>query len=144
MADRVRRPKKYDEFMSELKNRGSFETLKDILVFAACLGISKSKRESFKDAAEPINLQTFGAEFDRMVINSIAIKETGDPMVMAKSRSDESILIFEEYACGGLGIMQNQISGSDHFSTEEALVDLVMSYQEPGKILDEISALSDF
>ena len=142
MADRVRRPKKFEEFMTELKDRGAFETLKDILVFAACLGQRRGQRTSFKESAEPINLQTFGAEFDKMVFNTIAIKETEDPFVMASNRTDESVLIFEEYACGGLEIMRNEISGT-HTDMEEVLIGLVMAEQTQGKILDEITALGD-
>ncbi len=143
MADRVRRPKKYEDFMAELKDSGAFETLKDILVFAACLGLRRNQRASFKEAAESINLQTFGAEFDKMVFNTIAIKETGDPFVMANNRSDESVLIFEEYACGGLEVMSNEISGA-HTDKEEVLIGLVMAEQTQGKILDEITGLGGF
>lgn len=140
MTDRVRRPKHYEDFMAELKDSGSFDTLKDALVFAACLGLSRNQKVSFKDSAEPIPIQYFRAEFDKMIINTIAIRDTGDPMVMADARSDESIKIFEEYACGGLEVMNNLIAGSQ-FSVEEALIDLVMSTQKSGKILDEITSL---
>ena len=142
MVDRVRRPKEFEEFMAELRDSGAFETLKDILVFAACLGLSRNERASFKDTAEPINLQTFGAEFDKMVINTIAIKASGDPLIMANSRVDDSVRIFEEYACGGLGIMRNQVSGA-YTDKVEALVDLVMAGQKGGKVLDEITALGE-
>ena len=73
---------------------------------------------------------------------SLSIKETGDAFVMADNRSDECILIFEEYACGGLGIMKNHVSGA-HTNKEEALIDLVMAEQDQGKILDEITALGE-
>ena len=40
MVERIRRPKKFDEFLNELTNKdqGVFRTYKDALIFAACLG----------------------------------------------------------------------------------------------------------
>ena len=60
---RVKRPKQYAELMDELKKSETFETLKDVLVFAACLGLSKKRKANpvdAKDSAEPIHPSEIG------------------------------------------------------------------------------------
>lgn len=144
MADRVRRPKQYDELLRLLKEQTNiFPTLKDAIVFAACLGLSRDKRVSFDKTSEPINMQTFGDEFDQMTIDVIGILASDDdPMIMATERSDERVRIFEEYACGGLEIINHEVvqGGAD---LEDGLVRLVLEEQKDDSILSEITDLSE-
>jgi dnd system-associated protein 4 len=141
MVDRVRRPKKYEELMTNLKDSGSFETLKDVLVYAASLGLQKNTREEFKETSEPINLHIFSGTFDVMVLNLIAIKESGDPRIMANERSDDRVKIFEEYACGGLGVIDNHFQGSGDIV--ETLTGLIMQVEAKKNTLDEIVGLAN-
>lgn len=144
MADRVRRPKQYDELLRLLKEQTNiFPTLKDAIVFAACLGLSRDKRVSFEKTSEPINMQTFGEEFDQMAIDVIGISASDDdPMIMATERSDERVRIFEEYACGGLEIINHEVfqGGAD---LEDGLIRLVLEEQKDDSILSEITDLSE-
>ena len=143
---RVKRPKQHSGLMDELvKNTGTFDTLKDLLVFAACLGLSKGRKTNpleAKDSAEPIELQRFSAEYDKMVINTIAIKDSGDPYIMGDEKTQERIAIFEQYAAGGLEIIHNRLA-SKHMEPDEVLVDLVMNEQGDSNVLNEITALAD-
>jgi dnd system-associated protein 4 len=75
-------------------------------------------------------------------MNAIAIADTEDPFVMAKAREDEKIKIFEEYACGGLEILENLL-GQAQLSWNEALAALVMDEEKSGGILDIITGLAD-
>ena len=142
MADRVRRPMRFDDLLVELtRDTGIFKTYKDALVFAACLGYSRGKRVAFEKSSEPINVQIFSGKFDQMVINTVAIAELTDPYVMASDRQDERLKIFEEYACGGLEIMENEI-GHGGLSMDEGLINLILQAEDGGRILDEITDLA--
>lgn len=142
MADRVRRPQQFDGLLSELtKGKEVFQTYKDALVFAACLGFKRDRCVPFEKSGEPINLHVFSGQFDAAVMNAIAIAKLGDPFVMAKNREDEKIKIFEEYACGGLEILENML-GQGHVPKHEALVALVLDEEKSGGILDVISGLA--
>ncbi|MBR1285379.1 DNA phosphorothioation-associated protein 4 [Bradyrhizobium sp. AUGA SZCCT0177] len=142
MADRVRRPQRFDDFLSELtKGREVFQTYKDALVFAACLGFKRGRKVQFDKTGEPINLHTFSGQFDAAVMNAIAIADVGDPFVMANNREEEKIRIFEEYACGGLEIMEGLL-GQAQLSRHEALSALIMDEEKSGGILDIITGLA--
>lgn len=138
MADRIRRPAQFEDFLSNLKKNDFFDSFKDVLVFAACLGFSREKRVSFSRSSEPIHMTTFSGEFDLMVMDMLSIKETGEPKMMADSNADERIKIFEEYACGGLEIMKHELGQSGQF--EEDLISMI--FNEENSILEEISDLS--
>ena len=140
---RVKRPKEYNELMEKLKNIGPFDGLKDIMVFAACLGVSKKRKNSFKETSEPMRLSIFNGDYDKMVINTIAIKETSDPFIMANEKIQERIEIFEQYACGGLEIISNRLNSSKHLSIDETLIDIVLAERGDSNVLDEITALAD-
>jgi len=140
---RVKRPYQYEKLMDQLKDAGPFETLKDVMVFAACLGLSKNRKNCFKKTSEPIALSIFSGDYDKMVINTIAIKDTNDPFIMGNDRINERIEIFEEYACGGLEIIDNSLKSSKHLSINETLIDMVLAEQGDSNILDEITALAD-
>jgi dnd system-associated protein 4 len=144
MADRVRRPEKFKDFLTEItQEKEVFRYYKDALVFAACLGYSRGKRVPFEKTSEPIHLTVFSGNFDEMVMNTIAIAELDDPYVMARNREDEKIKIFEEYACGGLEIMENEL-GQGNLSIDEGLINMVMGEEESDRILDEITDLGNF
>jgi len=141
MADRVRRPERFKDFLTEITQEKSvFRTYKDAMVFAACLGYSRGKRVPFDKTSEPINLQVFSGKFDEMVMNTIAIAELDDPFVMARNKEDEKIRIFEEYACGGLEIMENEVA-QGKLAIDEGLISMIMGEEESDRILDEITEL---
>jgi dnd system-associated protein 4 len=141
MADRVRRPERFKDFLTEITHeKAVFRTYKDAMVFAACLGYSRGKRVPFEKTSEPINLQVFGGKFDEMVLNTIAIAELDDPFVMARNREEEKIRIFEEYACGGLEIMENEVA-QGKLAIDEGLISMIMGEEESDRILDEITEL---
>ena len=145
MADRVRRPQQFEEMMAELcKEKGLFKTYKDLMIFAACLGFKRRKRVEFNKSSEPINLQIFSGSFDHTVINTIAIAETNDPTVMSseQDKSDQRIKVFEEYACGGLEILQDEIWDSKLMSWEDAFLRFVLQEETESSLLDDITSLA--
>lgn len=138
MVDRVRRPQKYDQLLKNLVDEKKiFSTYKDCIVFAACLGASRGCSNDFEKSSEPVNLQYFRGQFDEMVINTIAIAECDDPLIMSKEREAEKIRIFENYICGGLGILENEID-SGNLNTLAILTNLVLREAEKDSILSDL------
>lgn len=131
MKGAVRRPiqfeKMLEDFIKDKKDK-IFETYKDAIVFAACLGFEKNERQSFQQSSEPIKIHIFKDQ-DIAVINAIALAETGDPKVMSESE-EKKLEIFEEYACGGLEILKNKVyEGSG--SQQDNLISLIIDQLAP-------------
>lgn len=101
---------------------GPFETYADVLAFAATLGIKHKRRvplvgEVSKRDPSPIHRETFSAKGYDMVMNLIAIADRGDPKILASNEvsSAERVQAFEEYANGGLEILEEMLRGTiDH------------------------------
>ena len=144
MVDRVRRPEQFSELMDELKkDNGVFKTLKDVMIFAACLGYKRDKRVPFSKSAEPISLHIFNGKYDATVIDSIAISVSdNDPKILADTMSDARILIFEEYACGGLEILKTEFVDGKVSVWEDALLSLIMGEESDNQILTDITGLA--
>ena len=65
----VRRPKEYEQMLYDLcQSEGKiFNSYKEAMVFAACLGYSKNEKTEFSKSSEPIGMHIFHAEFDEAV-----------------------------------------------------------------------------
>lgn len=104
----VRRPREMSDLLGELTDGGHpFPTMRDALVFAASLGWARDKRVPFENSAEPIR---WGTMTNRLgtedLVNMLATAATEDPEVLAAGRESERLEIFEEYANGGLQVIQ--------------------------------------
>ena len=140
MADRVRRPLDFEYLLTQLKDLKVFSSYKEALVFAACLGFNRGKRVSFTKSSEPIHLTTFSGKYDMMIFDVIAICEAKDnPMMMSEQNSDERIRIFEEYACGGLEILSNEVNNKN---VESDLINLILAERSDLSYLEELSGIS--
>jgi len=124
VVDRVRRSPEYDDLLNEFREKKIFPTYKDALLFAACLGYSRKKRRVFAKSSEQVHLTNFRDEYNLSIINIIAVAESSSLFLMNKSNEAERIKIFEEYACGGLEIIKNEIWGS--LDLERGLEMLIM------------------
>lgn len=143
MAARVRRPAEFDDMLNELREAGLFGTYKDALVFAAALGFRRGSRKAFKKSSEPIDLDIFRGDFDRTIMNILAVEEADDPIMIAPSSEDARVLCFEEYANGGLEIMKREIwDGKQDW--RDGLLALVQHEEEEHTMLDDITELADF
>lgn len=101
----VRRPADKEELLQRLVDResGAFPTMRDALVFAAALGWNLKSRIPFQESAGTIEYATlinrFGTED---LINVLAYAEAHDPNILGDQYLRDRILIFEEFANGGL------------------------------------------
>jgi dnd system-associated protein 4 len=136
---RIRRPAKYEQFMNKIaSSKGDaqvFDSLKDCLVFSAALGYKNYKREPFRDSSEPIQFSTFSGNYDKIFINALAIKESGDTSMLNNSKLDDKILIFEEYACGGLSILENKLA----LNPEKEIVAMLLREVSKRDLIDDIT-----
>ena len=109
---RVRRPQEHEVLIQSLRDEGGFPTIRDALLFAAGLGIHSQRRKSFEAANEPIRYETVvDPPYAGAFINMIAAVECQDDAeILDLERLDERIVIFEEYANGGLGFLQEELN----------------------------------
>ncbi|MEP0798975.1 DNA phosphorothioation-associated protein 4 [Funiculus sociatus] len=116
---------------------GPFQTYADAIVFAAALGAKHKKRvplgEISKREPSPIRLEYFATMGHDWVIKLLGITETQDIKILSLNEEEYEAKrnhIFEEYANGGLEILQNELRGSVDYS-ERIL--LFLSYERTSK-----------
>jgi dnd system-associated protein 4 len=100
-----------------------FETYADVMIFAASLGYSRKKSIPLTDIAkkpEPIRPNIFSHREYDTAINLLGISHTKNQNILGSDEESNSdkIRIFEEYANGGLEIVQDRLRGSiDYLDT---------------------------
>ena len=128
---RVRRSKDKSNLLDRLtksENRATspFDSYRDVIIFCAALGWWRKRRVSFDSSDEPIRWETMtslpGAE---MLVNMLAVSQTDDPTILLDERFDDRIVIFEEYANGGLEVLRESLDQSPKPAVD-VLRDLVM------------------
>jgi dnd system-associated protein 4 len=110
---RVRRPKDKEALLNLLIDRergGPFATYKDILVFAAALGFANGRREPFTQTSEPIDWSVFSGFGDAALVDMISIAMDERLELLAGNHDDDRLTQFEEYANGGLVLIEQRIA----------------------------------
>jgi dnd system-associated protein 4 len=128
---------------------GPFQTYVDAMVFAAALGVKHKKRvplgETAKREPSPIPQENFASMGHDLIIKLLAINETQDIKILASREEeyeDKRTQIFEEYANGGLEILQNELRGAVDYS--ERLLLVLISGRDKQDKSDEEFDLSKF
>lgn len=122
-ANRIRVAKDKAELVKELvaskDTTGPFQTYVEVMVFAAALGVRYKKRvplgETTKREPSPIPQENFASLGYELIIKLLGINETQDIQIISsieEKYEDQRTQIFEEYANGGLEILQNELRGS--------------------------------
>ncbi|WP_375511977.1 DNA phosphorothioation-associated protein 4 [uncultured Nostoc sp.] len=120
---RIRVAKDKAELVKDLTSSdggtGPFNTFADVIVFAAALGAKHKKRvalgEISKREPSPIRIEYFASMGNDILIKLLAINETKDIKTLSINEEEyerQRNHIFEEYANGGLEILQNELRGS--------------------------------
>jgi dnd system-associated protein 4 len=104
-----------------------FQTYVEVLVFAAALGAKHKKRvpiTEFTKSLDPIRRDYFSSNSCELTINLIAFTETQDHKILADDEISDAqrINIFEEYANGGLEVLQNELRGAVDYSERILLI----------------------
>jgi dnd system-associated protein 4 len=113
MPRRVRRPKD-KEGLFKLLTEGEmaiFNSYKDVFMTAASIGFKYGKKEPFDQTSEAIAWTIFSGQTDLPIINAIALNETEDVNILLNDDEtfDRKFNIVEEYANGGLQILQERV-----------------------------------
>lgn len=141
MSNDVRRPKQYEEMLKKLcqDEHRIFATYKEAMVFAACLGFQEGKRVPFDKSSEPIRLDVFRGDYDEAIMRCIGLVETRDPTIMGAARHAECLRIFEEYACGGLEILDAEVYQAPAEWDQHLLRLVVKQAKTDNSVLDDIT-----
>jgi dnd system-associated protein 4 len=107
---------------------GAFQTYADVIAFAASLGAKYQKRsplpEISKSEPAPINLEVFISRGYDSLIKLIAVVATQDINILSQDTEAEEqrILIFEEYANGGLEKLREDLRGAVDYTERLLLI----------------------
>jgi len=137
MENRIRVAKDKAELVKSLiasaENNSPFQFYADVILFAAVLGIKQNQRlplgEISKKEPGPISIEIFIARGYDPVMKLIAIAATENINVISPDRADfeqQRIQIFEEYANGGLDLIDRELCGAVDY-TERILLMLSAS-----------------
>lgn len=128
---------------------GAFSTYADIIAFAASMGAKYQMRSQLIEISQsepaPISLEVFISRGYDPLIKLIAVMETHDIKILSTddaAKEVERILIFEEYANGGLEKLRHELRGAVDYS--ERLVLILNSERYSNEINDENFDLSRF
>ncbi|MDZ8054667.1 MAG: DNA phosphorothioation-associated protein 4 [Aulosira sp. ZfuVER01] len=140
-ANRIRVAKDKAELVKSLvaskDTTGPFQTYVEVMVFAAALGVKYKKRVSLdvisKDLS-PLRQDYFTSSFT-LLINLLAITETEHIKIIGDDNvaDEQRIHIFEEYANGGLEILQNELRGAVDYSERLLLILNSERFQDYGE-----------
>jgi len=105
---------------------GPFQTYVEVMVLAAALGAKHKKRVPLEAVAKdlsPLRQDYFTSSF-ALLINLLAITEIKDIKILGDDEvaDEQRIHIFEEYANGGLEILQNELRGAVDYSERLLLI----------------------
>lgn len=127
---------------------GAFSTYADVIAFAASMGAKHQRRSPLTEISQsepaPISLEVFISRgYDRL-IKLIAVMSTQDIKILSNENSAEAnrVLIFEEYANGGLEKLRHELRGAVDYT--ERLVLIINSERFSTEANDEEFDLSRF
>jgi dnd system-associated protein 4 len=87
--------------------------MRDVLVFAAAIGLSRGSRASFSQrAGDDITLETMRGNLNfKLVCEVIQVAiSDGSANCLAHEHDDDALTAFEEYACGGLNLLEEALA----------------------------------
>ena len=87
-----------------------FRTMKDVFMWAVCLGAQRNKRKSLVGKKIPIfRWAQFDAQIDIPLLKAIAIANSEDVSILLKR--NEILTLAEEYANGGIYDLRDSLLG---------------------------------
>ena len=129
LSKRVRRPAQFEEMIRGLVSGSppAFTTMADLLVYAAAFAYHRDvDRRAFENASEPIALSVFiNSQYDGFIL-MLAAQASGDFGIADVARTDDVILIFEEYAAAGLAMLQDVLQRERRREPVDVLRDLAL------------------
>lgn len=148
---RIKIAKDKAKFVKDLRasydTTGPFQTYVDVMVFAATLGAKRKKRVPLLESArdlDPIRREYFENNRCELLINLLAIYETQNHKILVddEKAEEQRLKIFEEYANGGLEILQQELRGAVDYS--ERILLIISSEREKQEHQEEDFDLNRF
>lgn len=137
---RVRRSKDKEKLLTRLLDEKVFETYRDALAFAAALGYSRNSRQAFDQTSEPIPWSVFSGAGHETLVNLLSVMSNQDFDILGADRFDERLVMFEEFANGGLHTIEELLARADRQSLD-VILDLIMesegAREAPGELAIE-------
>jgi dnd system-associated protein 4 len=125
MTRRVRRPAQHESLLKRLSGEeGPFSTLAEVLAFAAGVGYAEDRRVPFARSGEPIDFDVFQRLGVEGFIDMLAVAAHDEVSILSAEQVDQRLTTFEEYANGGLEVLQNRLVQSK--ADLETLLSIVM------------------
>jgi dnd system-associated protein 4 len=147
MATRLRRAKDKEGIFKKLVNDDDapFLQYSHAFLMAACVGYLYKKREPLAAGGEQIPLTVFNDDADLAIINAIAFAETEDLKILLSTEEqlDRKFEIIEEYANGGVRILNDKILNSPGKNIDNLLNHIFEHAGKDEENLDSISGLAD-
>jgi dnd system-associated protein 4 len=107
---RVRRPAQHEALLKHLAgDEGPFGTLAEVLTFAAGLGYAEGRREPLDASGEQIDFDVFQRLGVDGFIDMLSAAVNEDVAILSAEKSDDRLTIFEEFANGGLEVLQARL-----------------------------------
>lgn len=128
MARRVRIPLEHEDLVRSLAGvvtdgggEGVFESMAEVLAFAAYFGFSHGKRVPLNEVSKRID--PIRAEYlPSNAIDVLALLQAKGMEVFGQDAEEERFGIFEEYACGGLGLLSGLLQAKNLSSMRVASI----------------------
>ena len=129
MADRrirwcQKRKDVLEKLWSESESTGPFATKVDVLCFAASYGAYNNASEKLDHPSEPIRFEIFENRGYATLFDLLAIFRTENPSILENSdeAEDRRATVFEEYANGGLRLLDVEMKGVVDCTEQVALL----------------------
>jgi len=142
---RIRPPKDYKDLLDILTDSGTgiFESKAEVLLLSATVGFYHGERKPLENTDEGIRLSVFENLRNGLdIMQTIAFAETKNGDIFKPESLNEYATIFEEYAYGGLEILDNEINKAPGENLQN-LIALIQKVQK-GKDGDNENILASF
>ena len=108
----VGRPKRHEVLIQQLRLEAGFPTMRDALLVAAAIGHARSRREPLGESGEKIDYETLTApNYAGALVGMLAaVTNPDDAEILDQDRLADRIAIFEEFATGGLDVIQEELN----------------------------------
>lgn len=121
----IKRSRLYEETLQKLGGQGEtlFPTLREALSFAALIGFNERRRLPLDPRAGTEDIASGQYQLNQAVdiVLAIALAETKSTDIFKPTNEKDCIVIFEEYANGGLQLIQEWFEDHADSTSEDAL-----------------------
>lgn len=121
----VKRSREFENTLQKLggKDATMFPTLREALTFCAVLGYKERRKKALNNSMGTEDIA--GAQYQSNdavdVMFALALADAKDSDILRPDRESDCVMIYEEYANGGLELIQNWIDRYANIDVEDAI-----------------------